>query len=97
MLSSLKPANGKFVLGPPVETTPPVVVYTGTPENPDSAAQAVSAAPVKKKKTKTAKATTEKPAAAGDKPKAADKKPAEKPKAAKPATSAKPKVSSATQ
>src|SRR5690348_15263474 len=29
MLSSLKPANGKFVLGPPVETAPPVVVFTG--------------------------------------------------------------------
>jgi D-alanyl-D-alanine carboxypeptidase len=97
MLSSLKPANGKFVLGPPVETTPPIVVFTGSPENPDSAAQAVSAAP-KKKKTKTAKAVTEKPAAdkpaaAGDKPKAADKKTAVKP-AAKPA---KPKVSSVTQ
>jgi D-alanyl-D-alanine carboxypeptidase len=103
MLSSLKPANGKFVLGPPVETTPPVVVYTGSPENPDSAVQAVSAAPVKKKKAKTAAA---KPAAerpAGDKPKAAtEKKTAEKPKAskpaaAKPATPAKPKVSSVTQ
>ncbi len=93
MLSNLKPANGKFMLGPPVETSPPVVVYTGTPGNPDTTALAVSAAP-KKKKTKSAQATTEKPAAAsGDKPKAADKKP----KAAKPATPTKPKVSSATQ
>jgi D-alanyl-D-alanine carboxypeptidase len=103
MLSSLKPANGKFVLGPPVETTPPIVVFTGPPENPDSAAQAVSAAP-KKKKAKTAKATAEKPAtgeATGDKPKAADKKTAEKPKVdktAKPAAkTAKPKVSSVAQ
>ncbi len=100
MLSSLKPANGKFVLGPPVETSAPVVVYTGSPENPDSAAQAVSAAP-KKKKTKTAKATAEKPAAA-EKPKTAEKpKAGEKPKAdktAKPAAKpAKPKVTSAAQ
>jgi D-alanyl-D-alanine carboxypeptidase len=87
MLSSLKPANGKFVLGPPVETSPPVVVFTGSPDHPDSAAQAVSAAP-KKKKTKSAKATAEKPAA-GDKPRAE--------KTAKPAKPAKPKVSSVAQ
>lgn len=98
MLSNLKPANGKFVLGPPIETSPPVVVYTGAPGNPDSTALAVSAAP-KKKKIKSAKATVEKPAAAsGDKAKPAEKKSAEKPKAdkaVKPA--AKPKVSSAVQ
>ncbi|HEY4140088.1 MAG TPA: D-alanyl-D-alanine carboxypeptidase family protein [Pseudolabrys sp.] len=101
MLSSLKPANGKFVLGPPVETTPPIVVFTGPPENPDSAAQAVSAAP-KKKKTKTAKATAEKPAtgekpaATADKPKAATKPKTATP-AAKPAMPAKPKVTSVAQ
>jgi D-alanyl-D-alanine carboxypeptidase len=101
MLSSLKPANGKFVLGPPVETSPPVVVFTGSPENPDAAVQAASAAPAKKKKTKTAKATAEKPApgdkpATGEKPKAAEKPKAEK--TAKPAAKpAKPKVSSVAQ
>ncbi len=95
MLSSLKPANGKFVLGPPVETSPPVVVYTGTPENPDAAAQPVSAAPKKKKGTKTAKITAEKPAT-GEKPAAADKPKTEK--TAKPAAKpAKPKVSSVAQ
>jgi D-alanyl-D-alanine carboxypeptidase len=37
MLSSLKPTAGKFVLGPPVDTTPPVVVFTGPPDHPDPA------------------------------------------------------------
>ena len=35
MLSSLKPASGKFVLGPAVDTTPPVVVFTGPADHPD--------------------------------------------------------------
>ena len=50
MLSSLKPANGKFVLGPPVETAPPVVVFTGPADHPDAVAQTASASPKKKKK-----------------------------------------------
>ena len=81
MLSSLKPANGKFVLGPPVETMLPIVVFTGPANNPDKAEQTASAPPKKKKKKVAAKsAATEKPA-----------------KTAKPARSAKPKVSSAGQ
>ncbi len=35
VLSALRPADGKFVLGPPVDTQPPVVVFTGSPEHPD--------------------------------------------------------------
>ena len=90
MLSNLKPSNGKFVLGPPVETAPPIVVFTGPADHPD-AAQTASAAPSKKKKK-----TAAKPAAddkAGDKP----TKPAKPAQAEKPAKPAKPKVSSAAQ
>jgi D-alanyl-D-alanine carboxypeptidase len=47
MLSSLKPASGKFVLGPPVESEPPVVVFTGPANHPDPV---VVSAPRKSKK-----------------------------------------------
>jgi len=91
MLSSLKPANGKFVLGPPVETTPSVVVFTGPADHPDPIAQTASATPKKKKKTA---AKTDK---AGRKPEGADKgaKASKPAKPAKPA--AKPKVTSTSQ
>ena len=62
MLSSLKPANGKFVLGPPVETEAPVVVFTGPANHPDTPAAAKTAKPKKKPATKQAKdKKTEKP------------------------------------
>ena len=48
MLSSLKPAAGKFVLGPPVDTEPPVVVFTGPADNPDAVAD--RRAPVEEEK-----------------------------------------------
>jgi D-alanyl-D-alanine carboxypeptidase len=81
MLSSLKPANGKYVLGPAVETTAPIVVYTGPAGKPDTAVQTTSATPKKKRKVAAKPAaTTEKTA-----------------HAAKPARRAKPKVSSAAQ
>ena len=51
MLSSLKPANGKFVLGPPVETSAPVVVFTGPVDRPDAVVQTASATKKNKKKS----------------------------------------------
>ena len=81
LLSSLRPANGKFVLGPPVDTSAPIVVFTGPADHPDAVSQAVSASPKKKKKI-AAKPADDK--AAADKP-------------AKTAKAAKPKVSSTTQ
>ena len=69
MLSNLKPAGGKFVLGPPLDTTPPVVVFTGSADNPDTAPQVATHGPSKKKKRTAAKpvdakAADAKPAAA---------------------------------
>lgn len=57
MLSNLQPA-GKFVLGPPVETEPPVVVYTGPAGHPDPIATA--SADKKKPKKAVRQAKTEK-------------------------------------
>jgi D-alanyl-D-alanine carboxypeptidase len=58
MLSSLKPAAGKFVLGPPVDSEPAVVVFTGPASKPDPV-QAAEGKPAKKKSSakhsKTAK------------------------------------------
>jgi len=88
MLSSLKPANGKFVLGPPVETAAPIVVFTGPADHPDTIAQTAGASPKKRHK---AKAATGEKAATGDKPAKIEKK------TAKTAKHAKPKVSSAAQ
>lgn len=89
MLSSLKPSQGKFVLGPPVDTEPPVVVFTGPADHPDPIAKTVTA--TKKSKKKTAKKTKAKPA--HDAKAAASHGPV----AAKPASKGKPKLTSATQ
>jgi D-alanyl-D-alanine carboxypeptidase len=48
LLSALQPTEDKFVLGPPVETEPPVVVFTGPADRPDPATTARKR--VKKKK-----------------------------------------------
>jgi D-alanyl-D-alanine carboxypeptidase len=86
MLSSLRPPNGKFVLGPPVETEAPIKVFTGPPDWPD-AVQTAEPRSKKKKRIAAKKDVTAKTDAK------ADVKPAKTPKHAKRA--AKPKVSSA--
>src|SRR6185312_6032239 len=83
-LTNAKPA--KYVLGPAVDTTPPVVVFTGPADHPDTADQTASApAKAKHKKKAAAKSDADKPATA---------KP---PKSAKPAKTAKPKAAAAAQ
>ncbi len=74
MLSSLKPSNGKFVLGPPVDTTPPIVVFTGPADHPD---------PVQTPEHKVSKAKKKKDSAA----KSANATKPRKAKAAKPKVS----------
>jgi D-alanyl-D-alanine carboxypeptidase len=100
MLSSLKPAAGKFVLGPPVDTTPPVVVFTGPADHPDPIPQTASHRKKKKVAAKPAKKPVEKPGATGDKPVAEAKAtPAKRSaKSVKPAKQVeKPKTSSKVQ
>jgi D-alanyl-D-alanine carboxypeptidase len=87
MLSNLKPSAGKFVLGPAVETEPPVRVFTGPADHPDPVQNA--GGPSRKKK-KIAKTEAKADDTAADKP----AKPAKK-KTVKKTT--KPKVSSAAQ
>ena len=92
LLSALGPANGKFVLGPPVETEAPIKVFTGPADHPDAVQTAEPRA--KKKKHVAKKNSGEKtPAAAKRRCKIAGAKTAVAPKRAK--HTAKPKVSSA--
>ena len=87
MLSALRPPNGKFVLGPPVDTEPPIKVFTGPADHPDPVQVA---APHPKKKKHVAKKES------GEKAKDTEKKDGAKsattPKHPKPG--AKPKVTS---
>ncbi len=89
MLSALRPANGKFVLGPPVETEAPVKVFTGPAGHPDAVQVAE---PHAKKKKKHVAAKKGEGVKEGVK-KETSAKTAAAPKRAKHA--AKPKVSSA--
>ena len=89
MLSALRPANGKFVLGPPVETEAPVKVFTGPADHPDAVQVAEPRAKKKKKHVAAKKGEAVK---AGVK-KETGAKTAAAPKRAKHV--AKPKVSSA--
>jgi D-alanyl-D-alanine carboxypeptidase len=56
LLSSLKPASGKFVLGPAVDTTPPIVVFTGPADHPDPVQTATARSHTGKKKKAVAAA-----------------------------------------
>jgi D-alanyl-D-alanine carboxypeptidase len=67
MLSSLTPANGKFVLGPPVETEAPVVVFTGPTNHPDTITPTAAAG--KKSRKHGAKQAKVKKPEKSDKPK----------------------------
>ena len=89
MLSSLRPPNGKFVLGPPIETEAPVKVFTGPADHPDPVQIAEPRA--KKKRHVAKKGGGEKKESGATKDTGA--KNASAPKHAKHA--AKPKVSSA--
>ena len=73
------------MLGPPVETVPPVAVFTGPANAPDPVV--ATSGPAKKKKKVASKQNGE--SASGDKPKNTGTSAAKKP--------AKPKVSSAAQ
>src|SRR3569832_33068 len=95
MLSSL--AKGKFVLGPPVDSEPPVVVFTGPADHPD-------AAPVEVARKKHGKVKHAAKPKAGETEQAAKAK-TEKSEPAKPAKTktaavkkkTKPKAGTATQ
>lgn len=76
MLSSL--AKGKFVLGPPVDSEPPVVVFTGPADHPD-------AAPVEVAKKKRGKVKHAAKAKTGGETEQAAKAKTEKAEPAKPA------------
>ena len=88
MLSALRPSNGKFVLGPPVETEAPIKVFTGPPGHPDAVQ---TAEPRAKKKKRVAKKDS------GEKTEGSAKEDGAKTAAAPKRTkhAAKPKVSSA--
>jgi D-alanyl-D-alanine carboxypeptidase len=78
-LSSLKPANEKFVLSStPIISPEPIVVFTGPRDNPDKIEQTATPKP-KKAKKKTAKTKN----AHSDDGKAEAKKPVKKPAAKK--------------
>jgi D-alanyl-D-alanine carboxypeptidase len=90
MLSSLRPANGKFVLGPPVETEAPVKVFTGPADHPDPVQVAEPHSKKKKKHVAVKKGEGVKESV---KKKESGAKTAAAPK--RPKHAAKPKVSSA--
>jgi D-alanyl-D-alanine carboxypeptidase len=88
----MKPSKTKFVLGPPVETEPPVVVFTGAAAHPDAVVTAV-AEPKKGRKAKSKHAAKKKPQKASVQKQAkTDSAPTAKPKTSKAEKSAKAKI-----
>ena len=85
--SNLKASAGKYVLGPPVETEPPITVFTGLASKPDLVEQTVASGKTKHPRKKKIAAHPKKKKAAEAAP------PAKK----KPAKHAKAKVSSAAK
>ena len=79
MLSNLKASAGKYVLGPPVETEPPITVFTGLASKPDLVEQTVASGKTKHARKKKIAAHPKKKAAAAAPP--AKKKPAKHAKA----------------
>ncbi len=63
MLSNLKASAGKFVLGPPVETEPPIMVFTGPADKPDAVEQTVASGKTKHARKKKIAAHPKKKAA----------------------------------
>lgn len=82
MLSSL--AKGKFVLGPPVDTEPPVVVFTGPADHPDAAPVETAVKKKRRNAKHVAKASDETDQAAKAKPAKPRTKTAANKKKAKP-------------
>jgi D-alanyl-D-alanine carboxypeptidase len=54
MLSNLKATTGKFVLGPPIDSEPPVAVFTGPADKPDKVEQIATHKPIKHRRKKVA-------------------------------------------
>ena len=63
MLSNLKASAGKYVLGPPVETEPPITVFTGLASKPDLVEQTVASGKTKHARKKKIAAHPKKKAA----------------------------------
>ena len=94
MLSNLKASAGKYVLGPPVETEPPITVFTGLASKPDLVEQTVASGKTKHARKKKIAAHPKKKAEPPAKKKAVAAAP---PAKKKPAKHAKAKVSSAAK
>ena len=97
MLSNLKASAGKYVLGPPIETEPPITVFTGLASKPDLVEQTVASGKTKHPRKKKIAAHPKKEAAEADHPAKKKAVAAARPAKKKPAKHAKAKVSSAAK